>query len=143
MQRFLERSAERRPSMLSSVGLSALQVLSMNRSDSGNEGLPVPVTVVFTDLEGFTRFNSEHGDEAAVALLTEHQRAAGPVIRSRGGRIVKRLGDGLMIAFPEPEAARAGGGGAARARRRTRCACGPGSTSARPSSPATTCWVTS
>jgi adenylate cyclase len=105
MQRFLERSAERRPSVLSSAGLSALQVLSMNRSDSGAEGLPVPVTVVFTDLEGFTRFTSDHGDEAAVTLLNEQQRATGPVIRSRGGRVVKRLGDGLMIAFTQPEAA--------------------------------------
>lgn len=105
MQRFFERSAERRPSVLSSLGLSALQVLSMNRSEPGGDGLPVPVTVVFTDLEGFTRFTSVHGDEAAVALLGEHHRAAGPVIRSRGGRIVKRLGDGLMLVFPQPEAA--------------------------------------
>ncbi|HEY4376182.1 MAG TPA: adenylate/guanylate cyclase domain-containing protein, partial [Acidimicrobiales bacterium] len=64
-----------------------------------------PVTIVFTDLEGFTRFTSEHGDEAAAALIGNHHRMVGPVIRSRGGRIVKRMGDGLMIAFPAPEAA--------------------------------------
>src|SRR4051794_41837011 len=29
----------------------------------------------------------------------------GPIVRSRGGRIVKRLGDGLMLTFPAPEAA--------------------------------------
>ena len=27
------------------------------------------------------------------------------MVRSRGGRIVKRLGDGLMLSFPAPEAA--------------------------------------
>jgi adenylate cyclase len=29
----------------------------------------------------------------------------GPIIRSRGGRTVKRLGDGLLLTFPGPEAA--------------------------------------
>lgn len=105
MQRFLERSAERRPSVLSSMGLTALQALSLNRADPTGDVVPVPVTVLFTDLEGFTAFTADHGDEAAVGLLAEHHRAAGPVIRSRGGRIVKRMGDGLMLVFPEPEAA--------------------------------------
>jgi adenylate cyclase len=60
---------------------------------------------VFTDLEGFTRFTSRQGDDAAIALLADHHRKVGPIVRSRGGRIVKRLGDGLMLSFPAPEAA--------------------------------------
>jgi adenylate cyclase len=34
-----------------------------------------------------------------------HHREAGPIVRSRGGGVLKRLGDGLMLTFPEPEAA--------------------------------------
>jgi adenylate cyclase len=38
-------------------------------------------------------------------MLSDHHRVVGPVIRSRGGRIVKRLGDGLLLSFPSSEAA--------------------------------------
>jgi adenylate cyclase len=61
--------------------------------------------VAFTDLEGFTAWTAEHGDDAAIKLLAEHHRIVGPVVRSRGGRVVKHLGDGLLLTFPEPEAA--------------------------------------
>jgi adenylate cyclase len=106
VQRFLERSAEQRPSVLSSLGLSALQAMSMFRTELGTgTGEPTPVSVLFTDLEGFTRFTVTEGDDAAAALLGDHNRWVGPVVRSRGGRIVKRLGDGLMLSFPAPEAA--------------------------------------
>ncbi len=104
MQRFLERSAEQRPSALSQFGLSTLQALSWG-SDDKHDAAPQPITIVFTDLEGFTRFTSDHGDAAAIALISAHHRVSGPIIRSRGGRIVKRLGDGLLLSFPEPEAA--------------------------------------
>jgi adenylate cyclase len=60
---------------------------------------------MFTDLEGFTRFTAVQGDEAASDLLSAHHRTVGPIIRSRGGRTVKRLGDGLLLTFPGPEAA--------------------------------------
>lgn len=105
IQRFLERSSEQRPSILSSLGLSALQGLSLARSDASAAAKSTVLTVMFTDLEGFTRFTTDHGDDAAAALITEHQRVMGPIVRSRGGRIVKRLGDGLMLTFPAPEAA--------------------------------------
>lgn len=105
IQRFLERSAEQRPSVMASMGLNALQGLSLVRAESPAAATPTPLTVMFTDLEGFTRFTAENGDEVAAALIAEHQRVVGPIVRSRGGRIVKRLGDGLMLMFPAPEAA--------------------------------------
>lgn len=107
VQRFLERTAEQRPSVLANLGLSALQAMSLARTDpSGTGTSPVtPVTVVFTDLEGFTGFTAAEGDDAAASLVAAHNRWVGPVVRSRGGHIVKRLGDGLMLSFPAPEAA--------------------------------------
>jgi adenylate cyclase len=103
VQRFLERSAERQPSVLAQVGLTALQVLAAGRSATEDDPAPSPVTVVFTDFEGFTHFTARHGDDAALALLGDHHRTVGPLVRSRGGRTVKRLGDGLMLTFPSPE----------------------------------------
>lgn len=100
VQRFLERAAERRPSLLARAGLTTLQALSSFGSASG--GTAQPVAVVFTDLEGFTRYTARAGDDAATALLADHHLAVGPVVRGRGGRVVKRLGDGLMLAFGDP-----------------------------------------
>lgn len=106
VQRFLERTAEQRPSVLASLGLSALQAMSLARTDE-NPGTSraTAVTVVFTDLEGFSGFTAAEGDDAAASLISSHNRWVGPVVRSRGGGIVKRLGDGLMLSFPAPEAA--------------------------------------
>jgi adenylate cyclase len=104
MERWLERSVEQRPSVLASLGLNAVQVLSW-RGEEGEDGQTARIAVVFTDLEGFTAFTAANGDEAASRLLTEHLLAAGPVVRSRGGRQVKRLGDGLLLTFPAAEAA--------------------------------------
>src|SRR3954465_6902619 len=103
VQRFLERSVERKPSALAAIGLNAIQMLSWNSETKSDEGAPADLAVVFTDLEGFTKYTASAGDEAASALLAEHHRRAGPVVRSRGGRVVKRLGDGLMLTFPSAE----------------------------------------
>ena len=104
VERWLERSVERRPSLLNSLGLSTIQVLS-STSEEGGEGVAGELTVAFTDLEGFTSYTAREGDEAASHLLAEHHREVGPVVRSRGGKIAKRLGDGLLLTFPEPAAA--------------------------------------
>ncbi|MEX2293714.1 MAG: adenylate/guanylate cyclase domain-containing protein [Acidimicrobiales bacterium] len=105
VQRFLERSVERRPSALGAIGLNALQLLGRERAGESSGGSASPIAIVFTDLEGFTRFTSRFGDEAAIALLQQHHRTIGPIVRSRGGTVVKRLGDGLMLSFPSAEAA--------------------------------------
>lgn len=101
-RRFLERSVERRPSMLNKFGLNALQVLSASAGGVRAGSAQSVVTVVFTDLEGFTRYTSANGDDAALELLAEHHRIVGPIVRKWGGRVVKRLGDGLMLAFQDP-----------------------------------------
>ena len=105
VQRFLERSVERKPSALAAIGLNAIQMLSWNSEAKADSGALSESAIVFTDLSGFTRYTADSGDEAATAMLAEHHRMVGPVIRSRGGRIVKRLGDGLLLAFPSSEAA--------------------------------------
>jgi adenylate cyclase len=69
------------------------------------DGGPVELTVAFTDLEDFTAYTEAEGDDAASRLLIGHHRESGPIVCSRGGRVLKRLGDGLMLTFPDPEAA--------------------------------------
>jgi adenylate cyclase len=105
VRRFLERSVEQRPSVLSTLGLNAIQLLSWESEELRGDAGPSPVAIVFTDLEGFTRFTAENGDDAAITLLDDHQKLVGPIVRSRGGRVVKHLGDGLMLMFPVGDAA--------------------------------------
>lgn len=105
VQRFLERSVERRPSAMGSIGLNALQLLVHDQPSPDGERAASPVAIVFTDLEGFTRYTAQLGDDAAIALLADHHRVIGPIVRSRGGKVVKRLGDGLMLSFPSAESA--------------------------------------
>jgi len=100
LRRFLERSVERHPSRLSSLGLTAVQLLSSG-DGSGGAGSTAGITVLFTDLEGFTAFTDRQGDAAAIALIAEHHRRAGPVVRGWNGKIVKHLGDGLLCTFPD------------------------------------------
>jgi class 3 adenylate cyclase len=105
LERLLERTVEQRPSTLAALGLSTIQVLSAGAEDGADEGMLDVLTVAFTDLEGFTSFTAEHGDHQASQLLARHQRTVGPIVRSRGGRTVKSLGDGLLLTFASPEAA--------------------------------------
>src|SRR5206468_6524996 len=96
-----------RPSLLARLGLSAVQILNTSDDDPDAHGAGTSdhLAVAFTDLEGFTTFTATKGDEAASLLLADHHRTIGPVVRSRGGKVVKRIGDGLLLTFPEPEAA--------------------------------------
>jgi adenylate cyclase len=101
LERFLERSVEQRPSRLAALGLSAVQLLSS--TEGKDDGESQPVTVVFTDLEGFTSYTAKHGDAAASTLVQDHRRVVGPIVRSWDGRVVKQLGDGFLLSFAEPK----------------------------------------
>lgn len=62
-----------------------------------------PVTVLFTDLSGFSTWALRAGDDAAVGLLREVTRAVEPALTAHRGKVVKRLGDGVMAVFPDPQ----------------------------------------
>jgi adenylate cyclase len=56
--------------------------------------------VVFTDIVGFTEFTAEHGDDEALALLDRQEKMVRAALPN-DARVVKDLGDGLMLWFPE------------------------------------------
>ncbi len=55
-------------------------------------------TIVFTDIVGFTEFTALKGDADALALLVRQERLARDVM-PEDARIVKELGDGLLLWF--------------------------------------------
>lgn len=100
-QRVAALTAER-PSAMREVGLSALQVWQALSESQGRGRGDRELTILFTDLVEFSAWALEAGDTMAVDLLREVAHVVEPTLEDRGGRIVKRLGDGLMVVFDEP-----------------------------------------
>jgi class 3 adenylate cyclase len=60
--------------------------------------------IVFTDIVGFTEFTALEGDDAALKLLATQDRVVEEVV-GEDGRVVKNLGDGLLMWFDDACAA--------------------------------------
>jgi class 3 adenylate cyclase len=64
-----------------------------------------PPAIAFIDLAGFTSLTLERGDEAAAGLATRLFDLADAAVTPVGGRVVKQLGDGVLLRFPDTETA--------------------------------------
>ena len=100
--RRLSAATSERPGLLRETGLSALQVWESISEKQGRGRGKQRLAVVFTDLASFSEWALKAGDDEAVRLLREVDCAMEPAMRERGGRVVKRMGDGLMAVFSEP-----------------------------------------
>lgn len=109
LRRLQQRAREIRenPSLLTDLGVSSVDVLSYESRFPAPPPLPAgpDLAVVFTDLEGFTSFTRQEGDGPASRLLGEHYGTVDALVAGRGGRVVKRLGDGHLLTFPQSRAA--------------------------------------
>ncbi|MBV9604055.1 MAG: adenylate/guanylate cyclase domain-containing protein [Solirubrobacterales bacterium] len=94
-----------RQSVAKELGLSALQVWQSVSEATGRGRGDTEMALLFTDLVGFSAWALNAGDAAVLELLREVGTEVEPVIAQRGGRIVKRLGDGLMATFLDAEEA--------------------------------------
>ncbi len=92
-----------RPSATRELGLGALQVWQALSEGLGRGHGDTPVTILFTDIVGFSSWALQAGDSAAVALLRAASSAQEDAITEHRGRVVKRLGDGIMAVFVTPE----------------------------------------
>lgn len=87
------------------VSLGVLQVWQALTEGVSRRPANPEVTLVFTDLVGFSTWSLQAGDDAALALLRQVARAVEPPLLDAGGHIVKRMGDGLMAVFGDPTVA--------------------------------------
>lgn len=69
------------------------------------EGGTEPPAVAFVDLTGFTAMTEADGDELAAAHAAALNAVAVEAAAPHGGRVVKPLGDGVMLYFPTTEGA--------------------------------------
>ena len=89
------------PGVLRELGFGALQLWQAASEAQGRGRGEQDVTIVFTDLAAFSSWALEHGDTLAVQLLRDVGEALEPPLTARGGKVVKRLGDGLMAVFTD------------------------------------------
>jgi len=62
------------------------------------------VTVLFTDMVGFTTFSERSGEEAAFTLMRSLSRLTDEAVREQGGVVQGFTGDGIMAVFGAPVA---------------------------------------
>lgn len=60
------------------------------------------LTIVFTDIKGFTERTSRSTREENERLLATHSSLLTPIFRAFGGRIVKEIGDAFLVTFESP-----------------------------------------
>jgi adenylate cyclase len=96
--------SDSRRSVAAELGLAVLQVAEWLRSDVRRPDPPA-LTIVFTDLVGFSSWALRAGDQESLELLREVDSVVTRCVEDRGGEVVKRLGDGIMAAFEEPQPA--------------------------------------
>jgi adenylate cyclase len=63
------------------------------------------VTVVFADLTGSTRVFESLGNAKATQAITRLTQWMGKLCESRRGQVIKYLGDGVLLVFPDNQAA--------------------------------------
>ncbi len=60
------------------------------------------VTILFSDLCGYTQYTDKRGDIQSRTLLLKHNRIVLPAIEMHNGKVVEIIGDGIMAAFDDP-----------------------------------------
>jgi class 3 adenylate cyclase len=60
------------------------------------------VTILFTDMVGFTTFSEQSGEEAAYSLMRDLSKLMGERVREQGGIVQNFTGDGIMAVFGAP-----------------------------------------
>ena len=94
-----------RPSAFHEFGLGALQVWQSLSEASGRGRGEEDVALLFTDLVGFSSWALKAGDAAALELLRDVGVVVEKAVAEHGGKIVKRLGDGVRAVFRHPQPA--------------------------------------
>ncbi|MGA9870313.1 MAG: adenylate/guanylate cyclase domain-containing protein [Rhodococcus sp. (in: high G+C Gram-positive bacteria)] len=93
------------PGATREIGLGALQLWQAVLERTGRGRGERDITIVFTDLVGFSSWSLGAGDTATLTLLRKVSKAVEPAVAAHDGYVVKRLGDGVMAIFYRPDKA--------------------------------------
>jgi adenylate cyclase len=96
---------EERDSVVQELGMAGLQLWQSLSEATGRGRGELPLAILFTDLVGFSEWALKAGDGTTLELLREVGAAQEAAVLARSGRVVKRLGDGLMATFIDADGA--------------------------------------
>src|SRR4051795_13034130 len=105
LARRLSELGTERPSATRELGLGALQVWQALSEAQGRGRGERELAILFTDLVEFSAWALEAGDDSALELLRGVGACEDAAVTAHGGRVVKRLGDGMMAVFGDAESA--------------------------------------
>ncbi|HET7312043.1 MAG TPA: adenylate/guanylate cyclase domain-containing protein [Mycobacteriales bacterium] len=105
MARFAEKLFEDESVASRELSLGALQVWQSMLERFGAGKGDTDLTILFVDLVDFSDWALSAGDDDALILLRRVFQALEPAVAASRGRVVKRLGDGLMAVFPSAQLA--------------------------------------
>ena len=57
--------------------------------------------VAFTDLTGFHKYTVAQTDKSVFSTMSSYFEFAGDIVEKSGGKVVKFMGDAILIVFPE------------------------------------------
>nr|WP_300397380.1 adenylate/guanylate cyclase domain-containing protein [uncultured Rhodococcus sp.] len=103
--RVADRFLDDEPGATREFGLGALQIWQAFLERTGRGHGERDVTIVFTDIVGFSTWSLGAGDADTLTLLRKVSKAVEPAVAAGGGHVVKRLGDGIMAVFYHPDKA--------------------------------------
>jgi adenylate cyclase len=81
---------------------SVIDALKVNPSLLALGGARRDITVLFSDVAGFSSFSRQLGPENLVKLLNEYLTSHGEAIHAEGGTISKFIGDAVMAVYGDP-----------------------------------------
>ena len=60
------------------------------------------LTIMLTDMKGFTESSSQRSREELADLVRKHDQLLRPVVEHFGGRVIKTMGDAFLVVFESP-----------------------------------------
>ncbi|MBB5850205.1 class 3 adenylate cyclase [Amycolatopsis umgeniensis] len=102
LARLLTEAGADRPSATRELGLAAVQAWQAVRRSGDQPQATNGLTVLFTDLVGFSTWALQAGDERVLELLRSVSEVTESIVTGHRGSVVKGLGDGVMAVFADP-----------------------------------------
>jgi len=103
--RAADRLIPQRNAATREFSLAALQVWQAFNDRRRGRVNDAEMTLVFTDMVGFSDWALRAGDDATLQFLRQAAQVTEPPLLEAGGQIVKRMGDGMMVAFTDAASA--------------------------------------
>lgn len=60
------------------------------------------LTIMFTDLKGFTARTSSQSRDATLGMIRKHKELLTPIFQAKKGKIIKTIGDAFLVVFNSP-----------------------------------------